>query len=89
MARPAFAKKAVTDLLEKQSGILTNSGGDFFGKSTIPTSHTSTNRPQHGKSSHPPAVLPWLPPTARPSIPSLPTGPNLNTSPSAATWEIT
>ncbi|OBT58509.1 hypothetical protein VE04_01245 [Pseudogymnoascus sp. 24MN13] len=36
MARPAFAKKAVTDLLEKQSGILTNSGGDFFAWEKLP-----------------------------------------------------
>ena len=36
LADPAFAKKAVTDLVTKQSGILTNSGGDFFGMSPFP-----------------------------------------------------
>ncbi|ELR09834.1 hypothetical protein GMDG_04317 [Pseudogymnoascus destructans 20631-21] len=36
LARPGFAKKAVTDLLEKQSGILTNSGGDFFAWEKLP-----------------------------------------------------
>lgn len=89
MARPAFAKKAVTDLLEKQSGILTNSGGDFFGTSPILTSHASINPAQHGKSSPPPVAPRSQTPTAKPSPPFPPTGPNLNTSPSVAIWEIT
>lgn len=45
LSNPAFANKAVTDLLTKQSGILTNSGGDFFGESSLSTAHTSTNPP--------------------------------------------
>ncbi|KFY81567.1 hypothetical protein V500_11297 [Pseudogymnoascus sp. VKM F-4518 (FW-2643)] len=36
LANPAFANKAVTDLLTKQSGILTNSGGDFFAWEKLP-----------------------------------------------------
>lgn len=32
LGNPKFAAKAVTDLLTRQSGILTNSGGDFFGE---------------------------------------------------------
>ncbi|KAL5349091.1 hypothetical protein ACLOAV_005379 [Pseudogymnoascus australis] len=37
LSNPAFANKAVTDLLTKQSGILTNSGGDFFAWEKLPS----------------------------------------------------
>ncbi|KFY32224.1 hypothetical protein V493_00394 [Pseudogymnoascus sp. VKM F-4281 (FW-2241)] len=36
LANPTFANNAVTDLLTKQSGILTNSGGDFFAWEKLP-----------------------------------------------------
>ena len=43
LGNAAFANKAVNDLLTTQSGILTNSGGDFFGEFCISVASSPTN----------------------------------------------